>query len=76
MTSRPIKGTRARPADGAGRCAERARLEHSAKNRAENVMIVDLMRSDLSRVCAPGSVSVPGWRPPSRIRASGTWSPR
>jgi para-aminobenzoate synthetase/4-amino-4-deoxychorismate lyase len=46
----PIKGTR--PAGG------RAALETSAKDRAENTMIVDLMRNDLGRVCEPGSVRV------------------
>jgi para-aminobenzoate synthetase/4-amino-4-deoxychorismate lyase len=46
----PIKGTR--PAE------ERAELEASAKDRAENIMIVDLMRNDLGRVCAPGTVGV------------------
>ena len=46
----PIKGTR--PATG------RAELEASAKDRAENTMIVDLMRNDLGRVCVPGSVRV------------------
>ena len=57
--SRPIKGTRSRPADEPGAQRERERLEHSAKDRAENVMIVYLMRNDLSRVCVPGSVRVP-----------------
>ncbi len=57
--SRPIKGTRSRPADEPGAQRERERLERSAKDRAENVMIVDLMRNDLSRVCVPGSVRVP-----------------
>jgi para-aminobenzoate synthetase/4-amino-4-deoxychorismate lyase len=46
----PIKGTR--PA------AERDALVASDKDRAENIMIVDLMRNDLGRVCAPGSVRV------------------
>jgi para-aminobenzoate synthetase / 4-amino-4-deoxychorismate lyase len=57
--SRPIKGTTARPAGPTESAAGRARLERSAKNRAENIMIVDLMRSDLSRVCVPGTVRVP-----------------
>jgi para-aminobenzoate synthetase/4-amino-4-deoxychorismate lyase len=51
VVSEPIKGTRAH--DG------RAELIASAKDRAENVMIVDLMRNDLGRVCEPGSVRVP-----------------
>jgi len=54
----PIKGTRPRtggPDDG----GERQRLLGSAKDVAENVMIVDLMRNDLSRVCATGTVRVP-----------------
>ncbi len=57
--SQPIKGTRSRPADEQAARRERERLERSAKDRAENVMIVDLMRNDLSRVCVPGSVRVP-----------------
>ena len=57
--SRPIKGTRSRPAGEQAARRQRAVLERSAKDRAENVMIVDLMRNDLSRVCLPGSVQVP-----------------
>jgi para-aminobenzoate synthetase/4-amino-4-deoxychorismate lyase len=59
VSSRPIKGTGPRPAGEHDACAARVELERSAKNRAENVMIVDLMRNDLSRVCEPGSVTVP-----------------
>ena len=59
VTSWPVKGTQARPAGPRQAAAELARLGRSAKNRAENVMIVDLVRSDLSRVCVPGSVRVP-----------------
>ena len=54
----PIKGTAARSPDNALAEVQRAELTGSAKNLAENVMIVDLMRSDLSRVCAPGTVDV------------------
>ena len=50
VRSAPIKGTR--PAD------RREELERSEKDRAENVMIVDLVRNDLGRVCRPGSVRV------------------
>jgi len=59
VLSQPIKGTRSRPPGDAAASRQRALLERSAKDRAENVMIVDLMRNDLSRVCAPGSVQVP-----------------
>ena len=59
VLTRPIKGTRARPAGDQAARRERAALRRSAKDRAENVMIVDLMRNDLSRVCLPGTVRVP-----------------
>jgi para-aminobenzoate synthetase/4-amino-4-deoxychorismate lyase len=60
VESKPIKGTARRDqADRDQAEAQRAALERSAKNRAENVMIVDLVRNDLSRVCVPGSVTVP-----------------
>jgi para-aminobenzoate synthetase component 1 len=56
VVTRPIKGTRSRSADrDADRRAARELLT-SEKDRAENVMIVDLMRNDLTRVCLPGSV--------------------
>jgi para-aminobenzoate synthetase/4-amino-4-deoxychorismate lyase len=54
----PIKGTRPRRGDPDD-ARERAVLRASDKDAAENVMIVDLMRNDLGRVCATGSVRVP-----------------
>ena len=54
----PIKGTRRRSPDEQQAHTARRELEGSAKDRAENVMIVDLMRNDLGRVCVPGSVQV------------------
>lgn len=60
VRSRPIKGTRPRGADAVSDAALAAELAASPKERAENVMIVDLMRNDLSRVCEPGSIRVDG----------------
>jgi len=58
VVARPIKGTRARDADPARDRAARDALADSIKDRAENVMIVDLMRNDLGRVADTGSVAV------------------
>lgn len=58
VRTRPIKGTRPRGADEQTDSALAAELRASEKERAENVMIVDLMRNDLSRVCVPGTVGV------------------
>lgn len=58
IETRPIKGTRPRDPDPARDAALAAELAASAKDRAENLMIVDLMRNDLARAARPGSVRV------------------
>jgi para-aminobenzoate synthetase component 1 len=59
VETRPIKGTRQRRSGAEADLFTRDELRESLKDQAENVMIVDLMRNDLSRVCAPGSIRVP-----------------
>ncbi len=59
LVTRPMKGTRARSRDAAQDAALAADLRASTKDRAENLMIVDLLRNDLARVCRPGTVRVP-----------------
>jgi para-aminobenzoate synthetase component 1 len=59
VQTRPIKGTRPRHGDPDADADAAAELITSPKDRAENVMIVDLLRNDLGRVCRPGSIRVP-----------------
>lgn len=58
IRTRPMKGTTPRGADLAGDVDASGRLAGDAKQRAENLMIVDLLRNDLARVCETGSVQV------------------
>lgn len=59
LTCRPMKGTAARHEDAAQDRAAALALQHSSKERAENLMIVDLVRNDMSRVAQHGTVKVP-----------------
>jgi para-aminobenzoate synthetase/4-amino-4-deoxychorismate lyase len=79
VTTQPMKGTAPRGADDATDRASADALLATPKERAENLMIVDLLRNDLSRIAAPGSVRVPRlfelhalptvWQMTSTIRA-------
>ncbi|MBN9607297.1 MAG: anthranilate synthase component I family protein [Actinomycetales bacterium] len=60
VRSRPIKGTRPRSSDADEDARLAAELRADPKEQAENLMIVDLVRNDLSRVCTPGTVAVTG----------------
>jgi para-aminobenzoate synthetase / 4-amino-4-deoxychorismate lyase len=59
LTTKPMKGTAMRGGDQAADAQAAAKLQSDPKQRAENLMIVDLLRNDLSRVTVPGSVAVP-----------------
>lgn len=59
LTARPMKGTAAASADFQQNAASASALASDPKNRAENLMIVDLLRNDLGRIAEVGSVQVP-----------------
>ncbi|MDO9434721.1 MAG: aminodeoxychorismate synthase component I [Hydrogenophaga sp.] len=79
VLTRPMKGTAPRGRDERDDAAHAAQLASCPKERAENVMVVDLLRNDLSRIARPGSVTVPAlfdvralptvWQMTSDVRA-------
>ncbi|HEX4011161.1 MAG TPA: aminodeoxychorismate synthase component I [Solirubrobacteraceae bacterium] len=71
LVTAPIKGTIARTADPAAAARALEQLRGSAKDAAEHVMIVDLMRNDIGRVCAYGTVQAP--RHPTAEAHPGLW---
>jgi para-aminobenzoate synthetase/4-amino-4-deoxychorismate lyase len=71
ILTRPMKGTAARGATPQDDAAQAAHLRNSPKERAENVMIVDLLRNDLSRIAQPHSVQVPRCSTPRRCPPCG-----
>ena len=60
VTCKPMKGTAARGLDSVSDAQQAQWLSQSAKNRAENLMITDMVRNDLGRIAVPGSVRVSG----------------
>ena len=72
IVSKPMKGTRRRGLMLTDDEQERAELESSEKDRAENLMIVDMVRNDLGRISRVGTVKVPALFPTESTTPSGS----